>query len=298
MKPAPFHYHRPASVTEVVELLDELEDAELMAGNQSLGIVMANRLGTPDHVVDLNRVDGLGGVDVGEDAVEVGAMVRHRDVERSETLAEHVPMLPESAEQIAGPAVRNRGTVGGSVGEADPAGNYPTAITALGGDVHLRSVDGARTVPAEEFFLGMMYTDRREDELIEAVSVPREPYPPGRTGMAFLELKQAAQTWPTLSAAAAVRVDDPAADRPAVEAARLGLANAAPTPRRVREAEAALAGGPPGEDALSAAAAAAVEATDPSDELHADTEFKTEVAGEYARRALETAYQRAAGDGA
>jgi len=297
MKPAPFHYHRPTAVDEVVELLDELDDPELMAGNQSLGIVMGNRLAAPDHVVDINRVDDLDYVEVGDDAVRVGAMVRHRDVERSAVLAEHVPMLPESAEQIAGPAVRNRGTVGGSIGEADPAGNYPTVLAALDGELNLLSVDGERSVAADDYFLGMMYTDLRPDELIESVSIPREPFPPARTGMAFLELKRASQTWPTLSAAAAVRVDDPAAEAPAVEDARLALANAAETPLKVPGAEEALEGGPPTEASLAAAADAAEDAADPTGEMHADREFKAEVAGEYARRALSTAYERASGAG-
>jgi carbon-monoxide dehydrogenase medium subunit len=296
MKPAPFEYHRPTTVEEVVELLDELDDPELMAGNQSLGIVMGNRLAAPDHVVDINRVDDLDYVRVEDDRVRVGAMVRHRDVERSETLAAHVPMLPESAEQIAGPAVRNRGTVGGSIGEADPAGNYPTVITALGGSLHLRSAEGERVVDADDFFIGMMFTDLGGDELVESISVPRAPFPPERTGMAFLELKRASQTWPTLSAAAAVRVDDPAADGPVVEAARLALANAAEVPLRVEAAEDALEGGTATEDALDATAAATAEAADPTDEMHADREFKTEVAGEYARRALSTAYERAGSD--
>ncbi|PSP76581.1 carbon monoxide dehydrogenase [Halobacteriales archaeon QS_1_68_20] len=295
MKPAAFEYHRPTTVDDAVELLDEHDDAELMAGNQSLGIVMANRLATPDHVIDVNRIDELDYVDVGEDAVRIGAMVRHRTIERSDLLADHLPMLPEAAEQIAGPSVRNRGTLGGSIGEADPAGNYPAVAVALDGTLHLRSVDGEREVSAEDYFIAYMFTDLRENELVESLSVPRDPYPPERTGMAFLELKRAAQTWPTLSAAAAVRVDDPDADDPAVEHARLALANAADVPLRVEAAEDTVEDAPISEATLSEAAAAATDAAEPSGEMHADEEFKEEVAGEYARRALRTAFDRARG---
>ncbi len=295
MKPTAFEYHRPTTVEEAVELIDDHDDAELMAGNQSLGIVMANRLATPDHVVDVNRIDDLDYVDVGDDAVRIGAMVRHRAIERSDVLAEHLPMLPEAAEQIAGPSVRNRGTLGGSIGEADPAGNYPAVAVALDGTLHLRSVDGEREVPAEDYFVAYMFTDLRENELIESLSIPRDPYPPERTGMAFLELKRAAQTWPTLSAAAAVRVDDPDADDPVVEHARLALANVADVPLRVEAAEDAVEGAPLSEATLADAAAAATDAADPSGEMHADREFKEEVAGEYARRALRTAYDRVRG---
>ncbi|MCU4925871.1 FAD binding domain-containing protein [Halobacteria archaeon AArc-dxtr1] len=293
MKPAPFTHHRPETVDEVLELLEELEDVELLAGNQSLGIVMANRLATPEHLVDLNGVDELAYVDVDDDRIRIGAMTRHRTIERSETLAEVVPMFPEAAEQIAGPAVRNRGTVGGSIGEADPAGNYPAALAALEGTLHLRSAEGERSVPVDEYFVAYMFTDLRENELIESVSIPREPFPTDRTGMAFLELKRAAQTWPTVSAAGAIRVDDPTADDPVVEDARLALANAADIPLRVPDAESELEGEPLSDGALDAAAETVSATVDPEGEMHADREYKEEVAGEYAKRSLETAYERA-----
>jgi len=295
VKPAPFEYHRPTTIAEALDLLAGHPDAAVMAGNQSLGIVMGNRLATPDHVVDINRVDDLAFVDVGEDEVAVGATARHRDLERSSALRATVPMLPEAAAQIAGPSVRSRGTVGGSICEADPAGNYPTAAVALDADLRLVSAGGERTVAARDFFLGFMMTDLGEAELVERVTVDRGPFPAGRTGMAFLELKPAAQTWPTISAAAAVRVDDPTAPAPVVEEARLALANAADVPLHVPDAESAVVGEPLSEAGLDAVAAAAAEASDPSDELHADAEFKREVAAEYARRSIETAYDRATG---
>ncbi|WP_290813333.1 xanthine dehydrogenase family protein subunit M [Halovivax sp.] len=294
MKPAPFAYHRPETVAEAVELLADLEDAELLAGNQSLGIVMANRLATPDHLVDLGAVADLEGIAVTDDAVRVGATTTHRAIERSDRLADTLPMLPEAAAQIAGPAVRNRGTMGGSVGEADPAGNYPTVLVALDGTIHLRSVDGERAVPASDYFLAYMFTDIREDELIEAVSIPREPFPPARTGMSFLELKRAAQTWPTVSAAASIRVDDPSGDEPVVEDARIALANAADVPLRVEEAGSILEGEPLSEAGLAAVEETVADAVTPEGEMHADREYKEEVAGVYARRSLERAYDRAA----
>lgn len=296
MKPAPFTHHRPATVEEAAELLAEHEDAELLAGNQSLGIVMANRLATPDHLIDLNGIDELAFVEVEEDEVRVGAMTRHRTIERSERLADRLPMLPEAAEQIAGPSVRNQGTIGGSIGEADPAGNYPAALTALEGTLHLRSTDGHREVPVADYFVAYMFTDLRENELIESISVPTDPFPTDRTGMAFLELKRAAQTWPTVSAATAIRVDDPTRDEPIVEEARVALANASDVPLRVEEAESAVEGSPLTDDALDEVAALVTEAADPEGEMHADREYKEEVAGEYARRSLETSYERAATD--
>lgn len=293
MKPAPFAHHRPETVTEVLELLEDLEDAELLAGNQSLGIVMANRLATPDHLVDLNGVDELVGIKEDDEEIRIGAMTTHRTIERSDRLAERVPMLPEAAEQIAGPSVRNRGTIGGSIGEADPAGNYPTALLALDGSLTLRSLEETRTVPVSDYFIAYMFTDLREGELIESATVPTEPFPTDRTGMAFLERKPAAQTWPVVSAATAVRVDDPSADDPVVEDARIALANASDVPLRVQDAESIIEGKPLSAAALDEVAATITDAVDPEGEMHADREYKEEVAGEYAKRSLETSYERA-----
>ncbi|SFC29046.1 carbon-monoxide dehydrogenase medium subunit [Halobiforma haloterrestris] len=293
MKPAPFTHHRPETVEETVELLADLEDVELLAGNQSLGIVMANRLATPDHLVDLNGLEELQYVEETDDGVRIGAMTRHRTLERSDRLAALVPMLPEAAEQIAGPSVRNQGTLGGSIGEADPAGNYPAALVALDGVLHLRSADESREVTADDYFIAYMFTDLREEELIEAVTVPTDPFPPERTGMAFLELKRAAQTWPTVSAATAVRVDDPSADDPVLEEVRIALANAADIPLRVPDAEDVLEGEPLSEAGLAEAAEIVTDAVTPEGEMHADRDYKEEVAGEYAKRSLETSYERA-----
>lgn len=293
MKPAPFEYHRPSSLAEALELLTDLPDAEPLAGNQSLSILMSNRLASPDHLVDINDLEELSYVQADEETVEVGALVRHRDVERSGTLAEALPLFPEAAEEIAGPVVRNRGTVGGSLGEGDPAGNYPCVAAALDADLELASAEGSRTVPAEDFFIATMFTAREEGELITGLTIPREPFPPGRTGQTFLTVKEAAQTWPTLSAAGAVRVEDHEADKPVVEDARIALANAAEVPLRVREAEDELAGEPMSEAALAAAGETAYEAVNPQGELHADETYKRELAREYTKRALGTAHDRA-----
>lgn len=293
MKPAPFEYHRPSTVDDAVSLLAECEGAEPLAGNQSLGIMMSNRLARPDHLVDLNRIEALSFIEADEETVRIGALARHRDIEQSDGLREALPIFPMAAEQIAGPTVRNRGTLGGSLGEADPAGNYPTVAVALDATLHLVSADGRRALSADEFFLGYLFTALEEGELVESLAVDLGPYPPDRTGMAFEELKPAAQTWPTVSAAAAVRVDDPSETEPTIEAARLGLANVAAVPLRVPDAEAALEGRSLDDEGLAAVDRAVEEAADPDDELHADATFKVEAGVEYARRALRTAYRRA-----
>ena len=293
MKPSPFDYHRPDSVEEAASLLEELPEAELMAGNQSLSIVMANRLASPENIIDLNGVEELEYIDSTADAVEVGALARHRDIEQSPALTQEYRVLSEAAGQIAGPTVRNRGTIGGSIGEADPAGNYPCVLVAMGGELELTSADGTRTVPADEYFIAYMMTEIEEAELITSVRFPREPFPVPRTGMAFLGQKQAAQTWPTLSVAGAVRVDDPAADDPVIEEARLGFANAADVPLRTEAVEAAIEGEPISEAALDEAGDIAYDEVRPQAEMHADEVYKRELAEEYTKRAFRTAYDRA-----
>jgi carbon-monoxide dehydrogenase medium subunit len=293
MKPSPFEYHRPETVEEAVTLLADLPEAELMAGNQSLSIVMANRLANPDNVVDINAVEELQYIDAADDAIEVGALTRHRDIEASQVLSEQYPVLSESAGQIAGPVVRNRGTIGGSIGEADPAGNYPCVLVAMGGELELASTDGRRTVDAADYFVAYMMTAIEEDELITAVRFPRDPFPVPRSGMTFLGQKRAAQTWPTISVACAVRVDDPEADDPVVETARIGLANAADVPLRVEDAEADVEDEPLSDGALDAAGETAYDQVRPQDEMHADETYKRELAREYTKRALRNAYDRA-----
>ncbi|MFB6298584.1 MAG: xanthine dehydrogenase family protein subunit M [Salinirussus sp.] len=293
MKPAPFEYHRPSTVAETTELLADLPDAELMAGNQSFGIIMSNRLAQPDHIVDINGVDALDYIEVGEDVVEVGAMTSHADIEHSTELAETVPMLPQAAGVIAGPAVRNRGTIGGSVGEADPAGNHGCALLALGAELEIASADGSRTVDVDDYFLAYMFTDLSDEELITAARIPREPFPVDRTGMDFRVRKRAAQTWPTIGVGTAVRVDDPAADVPRIEDVRIALANAADVPLRTADAEAELEGEPLTEAGLVAAGEIVSDAVEPEDEMHADETYKRELAAEYTERSV-----RAAHDGA
>jgi len=296
MKPTQFAYDRPETVDEALELLDEHHDAELLAGNQSLGIIMANRFASPERLVDINRLDDLAFVDISESRVEIGAMTRHRTLERHDELRSVLELVPESAEQIAGPAVRNRGTMGGSIAEADPAGNYPAVLAALGGELHVASVDGERTIPADDYFVGYMFTDLEENELITSVSFPRGPFPRERTGSAFVELKRGSQTWPTVSAATVVRVDDPSNAEPLIEESRLAVGNAAGIPLRIDEALAELAGEPLSDEALDSVAEAVRDAADPTDEMHADREYKTEMAGEYAVRSLRKSYERACGN--
>jgi Aerobic-type carbon monoxide dehydrogenase, middle subunit CoxM/CutM homologs len=292
MKPAAFEYHLPESVSEATRLLAELPEAELMAGNQSLGIAMSNRVATPDHVIDINGLTELDYLDVGNEKIEVGAMVRHRDIEQSSVLAETFPILSISAEKIAGPVVRNRGTLGGSIGEADPGGNYPSVLVAMDGEIELLSTDHTRSVDATDYFSAET-TNKTDDELIRCARFPREPFPSRRTGMAFLRKKEAAQSWPIVSVASAIRVDDSARQNPVIEEARVGYANAADVPLRLKSVEAAIEGEPLSDHTLHTAGDRAYDGVQPQSELHADAVYKRELARELTKRVFQRAYDRA-----
>ena len=293
MKPAAFEYHSPATADEVVSLMAEYEGAELLAGNQSLGVQMSNRLAEPDHLIDLNGVEDLEYIEEKEGAIEIGAMTRHATVVDSELLDNELPLLPESIRTVAGPSVRNMGTIGGSLGEADPAGNYPTIMTALDATLTLQSADGTREEDVRDFYLAYMMTSLEENELIRSVSVPTDPFPIGRTGMAFDEIKRVSHTWPKLSAAGVVRLDDPTADEPIVEDARLAFGNASDTPLHAEAAEEAVEGTSLSDDALVEAAEAAMDASDPASEMQADADYKEDQVGVFAKRVLRAAYDHA-----
>ncbi|RQG99417.1 FAD binding domain-containing protein [Natrarchaeobius oligotrophus] len=293
MKSEPFVYHSPSSVEEVVSLMNEHDHAELVAGNQSLAIQMNNRLATPDHLIDLNGVDELAYVDERDGEIEIGAMTTHKTIANSDAIDRTVPILAEAAQQIAGPSVRNVGTLGGGIGEADPAGNYPTVLTALDATITITSESGDRDVGVDEFFIAYMMTEVGENEMITGATVPTDPFPIGRTGMSFLELKRVPHTWPKLSAAGIVRVDDPTRDDPTVEEARLTFANASDTPLRVEAAESAVEGTSLTDDALEEAAEIAMDSADPADEMQAEAEYKEEQVGIFTKRALREAYDRA-----
>lgn len=293
MKTAPFQHYQPDTVEQTVQLLDDFPEAKIMAGNQSLGIIMANRLATPDKIIDINDLNELQYIKSEGGVISIGSMTRHRTIEQSEMLQSELPVFPEGSSHIAGPAVRNQGTVGGSLAEADPAANHACVLLALGADIKLQSIDETRTVPIEDFFIAYMMTDVADNELLTEIQVHTEDFPDDRTGMKFNVKKETAQTWPTLGATAIIRVDDSDSTNPKMEDARLTLANAADVPLRVHQAEQKLEGKPMTESLLSEIEDIIYQHTDPQQEMHADEDYKRDLAATVSRRTLEEAYRRA-----
>lgn len=172
MKPSNFDYARPASLDQVFALLDEHGDgARLLAGGQSLMPTLNMRLSSPDILIDINRIADLDGVDTSGDVLRIGALTRHATLERSDVIADKAPLLAAAIRHVAHPAIRNRGTIGGSIALADPAAELPACLLALDATIVLRSKDGARRVPASDFFIDLYETARAENEIVEAIEL-------------------------------------------------------------------------------------------------------------------------------
>jgi carbon-monoxide dehydrogenase medium subunit len=269
--PAKFAYARAESLDEAVALLAEHgDDAKLLAGGHSLLPLMKLRLATPSVLVDVGNVRDLSYIRDGGDHVAVGGLTRHHDVENSELLAEHVPLLREAAGHVGDPQVRHRGTLGGSLAHGDPASDLPAVVLALGGTIVARGPSGERTIAADDFFQGFLETALAPDEVLTEVRVRKT----NGDGWAFEKFNRRAQDW-AIVGVAAITGDDPG----------VALVNMGSTPVRAATVEERLRGGAAAADA----AAAADEGTDPPSDLNASPEFRRHLARVLTRRALERA---------
>ena len=284
--PATFTYHRPSSVDEAVALLDELDDARPLAGGHSLLPAMKIRLSTPAALVDIGRIPGLGAIEQDGDALRIGALATHAEVASSELVREACAVLAETAALIGDRQVRNRGTIGGSLAHADPGADYPTVVQALGATVTVVGRDGPREIPAGELCTGIFTTALRPGELLTSVRVPATP---AGTGAAYVKHKHPASGYAVAAVAAAVSVDGGACS-----SARIVVGGVTGVPVDVAAA-AALVGSPGSAEAIGAAAAKVPEALKGAlSDSYASGEYRTHLASVLARRALETAFERAA----
>jgi CO/xanthine dehydrogenase FAD-binding subunit len=230
MKPAPFDYVAPRTVDEALDLLAGDADARVLAGGQSLVPMLSFRLARPSLLVDVNRIGALAGLRKAHGRLRIGALTRHVALERSALVASGWPLLRQAVRHVGHPAIRTRGTIGGSCAHADPAAELPVALAALDARMRLRSTDGERVVAIEDFFVAQLTTVLRPGELLVEIEVP--PLPDGaRT--AFAEYARTHGGWALAGAAVVV----------AGGHARIALLGAGPVPVRAREAEAALVEG-------------------------------------------------------
>jgi carbon-monoxide dehydrogenase medium subunit len=269
VKPAPFAYRKARSLDEAVSLLGEHADARLLAGGQSLIATLNMRLSAPSLLIDINGLGGLDRIEAKDGTVTIGALTRHTQAERSDVIAKHAPLIASAMPHIAHPAIRNRGTIGGSIAFADPAAELPACLLALGGEVEASGPSGKRTVKADDFFVDLYETALRPGEMLTAIRVPAAS---AETRTGFAELARRHGDYAIVGLAATARAKGKGlAD---VRLAFFGVGN---TALRARKAEAALESG--GVDAAVAALDLA-----PHDDIQATGPEKKHLAGVLLRR--------------
>jgi carbon-monoxide dehydrogenase medium subunit len=281
MKPAPFRYHAPKTVEEAVETLAEVapEDGRVLAGGQSLVPIMAFRLARPGHLVDINGVDALKRLAVEGGKLCIGACVRHAAFHKPVVDGPLGRLLTTVVHHIAHYPIRTRGTFCGSIAHADPASEWALVVAALDGEMVAQSTSGTRIIPARDYFRGIMSTALREDELLIEV---RLPILPEDTRCGFYEFNRRAGDFALAMALAIFRIRDGVMMEP-----RLAVGSVEAKPRRIAQAEEALAGRPPGRAAFEAAAERVEAAVDPLDDLIIGAEYRRDLARTISRRALE-----------
>src|SRR6202165_94503 len=283
MFPAAFDYIAPASLDEALSLLSQHgDDAKVLAGGQSLIPLLKLRFAAPVILVDIGRVDGLEGIRRENGHVRIGARTRHRDVENATELRGTLDVLLDAAPLISDPLIRNRGTVGGSICHADPAGDWGAVMLALGAEFVVRSASGERRLPADGFFQGPFTTGLRADEVLTEVRIP---LPPGRAGGKYLKMERKIGDFATV----AVAVHLTLGDDDHIAKAGIGLCAVGPNSIKATAAEAALVGQAPSEAVIAEAARLAGEAAEPKDDLRGTAAYKRDVVRVFVQRGLRTA---------
>jgi CO/xanthine dehydrogenase FAD-binding subunit len=285
MKPAPFDYVRPGSLAEACELLADHEDARVIAGGQTLVPMLAMRLARPAKLVDILRLPELAGIRAESDAVLVGATTRQAEAERDPVIGASVPMLARALPFVGHPPTRNRGTIGGSIANADPSAEIPLVAVTLGAEIMLASSDRALSTPADDFFIGPMVTSLGRGECVSAIRFPVWRYL--RMGVGFLEVSARRSDFALVAAAAQVALDDDGR----CLAIALGVGGVAD--RALRLDVSCLVDGRLDAASVSDAVHAASADVDAMDDLHASAAYRRRVAATLCIRALEQARENA-----
>jgi carbon-monoxide dehydrogenase medium subunit len=287
LKPAAFEYHAPETTSDVVGLLREHgDDAKVLAGGQSLVPMLALRLTSFPHLVDVNRVSELDGIERENGMVAIGAITRQSTVERDAAMPVDAPLLAKAVKLIGHFQIRNRGTVGGSIAHADPAAELPVVALTLDAELEVANADGTRRIPASEFFVGTWTTSMESDDLLVRAWFPTKQ---GRSGFAFEEVARRLGDFGLAGAAVAVELGDD----DTISKVAIGLLGMGPTPLRASMAESALVGtrGEPGE--LEEIGRLAAAGADPPGDVHASVRYRQHVGaylvGQAVGKALEEA---------
>ena len=288
MKPAPFEYIAARSVDQALAAkAAHGEGARFLAGGQSLVPALNFRLAQPAVLIDINPLAALAGIAQRDGGtIRIGALTRYRMLERDPTVALNLPLVAEALPEIAHPQIRNRGTIGGNLANADPASEMPAIVLALGGRLRAQSVRSERWIEAEDFFIGALTTALEPDEMLVEIELPVMP---PRTGVAFLEMARRRGDFALMGVAALVGFDADDTCR----TARLAYCGAGDRPLLSREAAQSLIGSRVASSDIAQAAALAQTAVDPHDNIHASVGYQRHLAGVLTRRALATATERA-----
>jgi aerobic carbon-monoxide dehydrogenase medium subunit len=277
--PAPFDYESPASVDEALALLAQAGDREVkvLAGGQSLMPVLRLRMAAPELIVDLGRIAELRGVRDDGDAIVLGSMTTHDDVTREPLVRQHALLLAEAARTVADPQIRHRGTFGGSLAHADPAGDMPAPALALDAEMVIAGPTGRRTVPAAEFFQDLFTTALAENEVLVEIRVPKHT----GWGAHYEKFSPVAQAWSIVAVAAAVRVENWT-----IAQAKVALTNMGLVPIRASAVEQALVGREATAEAIRDAAGLAADGTSPATDANADEDYRRHLATVLTGRAV------------
>jgi carbon-monoxide dehydrogenase medium subunit len=286
MKPPQFSYHDPRSTADVVGLLTSLDNAKLLAGGQSLMPMLNMRLVLPDHVIDLNRVDGLSSIRENNGALEIGAMTRQRDIEFSDLVRARCPLMHEAIAQVGHRQTRNRGTLGGSLCHLDPAAELVSVAAALDARLTVTGKNGARSIEFSAFPVAYMTPALEPDELLTGATFPCWPE---RHGFAFVEFSRRHGDFAIVSAAALIEEDDGGK----VTRAAVTLGGMGPAPVRARELERALIGEKIEEKRLRELCEP-LRRLEAIDDIHAPASYRRQLATVLSRRALLKAHERIA----
>ena len=278
MIPVEFDYLAPTSVEEALAALGQHgDDAKILAGGQSLLPVLRMRLNAPEVVIDLGGIASLRGIRDDGDALVIGAMTTHHDVRDDSLVKEHALLLSKAAAEVADSQIRHRGTFGGALAHADPAGDLGAPALALGAQFVIAGPGGTRTVDAADFFVDLFETAIGDDEILTEVRIPKR----AGWGAHYEKFVRVSHQWPIVAVAAAVKVDGGT-----ISEARVGLTNMGSTPLRARSVEQALVGKPATDEAVRAAAATAADGTNPPSDLNGDADYRRHLATVLTRRAV------------
>lgn len=282
-----FDYLAPKTIDEAVALLSQhADDGKILAGGHSLIPAMKLRLAQPAMLIDISRIKDLSYINENGTSIGIGAMTTHYEIESSDLLKNICPLLPECAATIGDVQVRNKGTIGGSVAHADPAGDFPAAIIALNAEMIAVGANGERTIKAEDFFVDMLTTSLEAGEILREIRIN---LPQGRFGQSYMKVHQPASGFAIVGVAVSLMRNDDGT----CASASVGITGVASIAYRAKEVENALVGNALDEQAIASAASHATDGVDANSDLFASEDYRRHLAQVYTHRAIQTAAERA-----